>query len=260
MVTRRNHPASICTPKARYFGYGQRCGPVKRGLSLHVSRPYRCGTVPLYALRGHLIGELGGIGIVPSLHAFKFTICIGRAGKRRSTHAWDETVPRSLGEKGLSRFRCRCRQYRQPDRAGLAYAVKAGISQMGFIGRDALAQIKAAGTQSVAMLSFCFKGISSPLMHGKEDHPFDACGWDIIQIGASRSLSRAVRWNRPLSRRTQPFVQQRSSRLADGLGNRDKPRFLCRRTRVGNLCLIPTMERVKEVRPFGRDAPFGAAG
>jgi len=146
----------------------------------------------VYALRVTYIGELGWELHVPSLHAVQVYDLLVDAGKNYGLrNAGMQTLSSLRLEKAYRDFGVDVDNTDNPIEAGLGFAVKLDKPN-GFIGRDALAKIKAAGTPKRRMLQFLLND-PSPLMHGNEIIHLDGIPVGYIQIGAyGHTLGGAV--------------------------------------------------------------------
>lgn len=150
------------------------------------------GYFNVLALRVTYVGELGWELHVPSLHAVQVYDLLTEAGQ--------DLGLRNAGMQSLSSLRLE-KAYRDfgvdvdntdnPIEAGLGFAVKLD-KPGGFIGRDALATIKAAGVPKTRMLQFLLRD-PEPLLYGNEVIYLNGQEVGHLQVGAyGHTLGGAV--------------------------------------------------------------------
>lgn len=150
------------------------------------------GLFRVYALRVTYVGELGWELHVPCLHAVQVYDLLVEAGAEHGLrNAGMQTLSSLRLEKAYRDFGVDVDNTDNPIEAGLGFAVRLDKPD-GFIGRDALAEIKAAGTPKRRMLQFLLSD-PEPLMHGNEIIHLNGNPVGYIQIGAyGHSLGGAV--------------------------------------------------------------------
>ncbi|WP_372674674.1 FAD-dependent oxidoreductase [Aquicoccus sp.] len=141
------------------------------------------GFFRVFALRVTYVGELGWELQVPSLHAVQVYDLLVEAGAEHGLrNAGMQTLSSLRLEKAYRDFGVDVDNTDNPIEAGLGFAVKLE-KPGGFVGRDALADIKAAGTPRRRMLQFLLSD-PEPLLHGNEIIHLDGKPVGYIQVGA----------------------------------------------------------------------------
>ncbi|KPP86062.1 MAG: Glycine cleavage system T protein (aminomethyltransferase) [Rhodobacteraceae bacterium HLUCCO07] len=141
------------------------------------------GFFRVFALRVTYVGELGWELQVPSLHAVQVYDLLVEAGADHGLrNAGMQTLSSLRLEKAYRDFGVDVDNTDNPIEAGLGFAVKLE-KPGGFVGRDALADIKAAGTPRRRMLQFLLSD-PEPLLHGNEIIHLDGKPVGYIQVGA----------------------------------------------------------------------------
>lgn len=150
------------------------------------------GFFRVFALRVTYVGELGWELQVPSLHAVQVYDLLVHAGADHGLrNAGMQTLSSLRLEKAYRDFGVDVDNTDNPIEAGLGFAVKLD-KPGGFIGRDALAGIRAAGTPRRRMLQFLLTD-PEPLLHGNEIIHLDGHPVGYIQVGAyGHTLGGAV--------------------------------------------------------------------
>lgn len=150
------------------------------------------GLFRIHALRVTYLGELGWELHVPSLHAVQVYDLLMQAGADHGLrNAGMQTLSSLRLEKAYRDFGVDLDNTDTPIEAGLGFAVKLD-KPGGFIGRDALAKIKAAGAPKRRMLQFLLRD-PEPLLHGNEIIYLDDKPVGYIQVGAyGHTLQGAV--------------------------------------------------------------------
>jgi glycine cleavage system aminomethyltransferase T/glycine/D-amino acid oxidase-like deaminating enzyme len=150
------------------------------------------GYYNLLAMRVTFVGELGWELLVPSYGAVQLFDQIMEAGKPFGLRlAGMQTLASLRLEKAYRDFGLDVDNTDNPIEAGLGFAVKLD-KPSGFIGRDALAAIKAKGTPSNRMLQFLLND-PEPLLYGNEIIYLDGQEVGHLQVGAyGHSLGGAV--------------------------------------------------------------------
>ena len=150
------------------------------------------GLFRVFALRVTYVGELGWELHVPSLHAVQvYDLLIEVGGKHGLRNAGMQTLSSLRLEKGYRDFGVDVDNTDNPIEAGLGFAVKLDKPD-GFLGRDALAEIKGAGAPKRRMLQFLLED-PEPLMHGNEILHLNGSPVGYIQAGAyGHTLGGAV--------------------------------------------------------------------
>lgn len=150
------------------------------------------GLFRVFALRVTYVGELGWELHVSSLHAVQVYDLLVQAGAAHGLrNAGMQTLSSLRLEKAYRDFGVDVDNTDNPIEAGLGFAVKLG-KPSGFIGNDALAAFKGAGTPKRRMLQFL---LSDPeqLMHGREIIHLKGEPVGYIQVGAyGHTLGGAV--------------------------------------------------------------------
>ncbi|WP_296763643.1 FAD-dependent oxidoreductase [Sediminimonas sp.] len=150
------------------------------------------GFFEVLALRVTYIGELGWELHVPTLHAVQVYDLLIEAGRDLGVrNAGMQTLSSLRLEKAYRDFGVDVDNTDNPIEAGLGFAVKLD-KPGGFIGRDALAGIKAAGVPKRRMLQFLLQN-PEPLLHGNEPIYLNGEQVGYVQVGAyGHSLGGAV--------------------------------------------------------------------
>ncbi|MEE4237196.1 MAG: FAD-dependent oxidoreductase [Anderseniella sp.] len=150
------------------------------------------GFFRVLALRVTYVGELGWELHVPSLHAVQvYDLLVDAGATHGLRNAGMQTLSSLRLEKAYRDFGVDVDNTDNPIEAGLGFAVKLD-KPGGFIGRDALAQVKAAGTPKRRMLQFLLHDPDS-LMHGNEIVHLNGKPVGYIQVGAfGHTLGAAV--------------------------------------------------------------------
>jgi 4-methylaminobutanoate oxidase (formaldehyde-forming) len=150
------------------------------------------GYFEVLAMRVTYVGELGWELHVPSIHAVQVYDLVMHAGAPYGIrNAGMQTLASLRLEKAYRDFGVDVDNTDDPITAGLAFAVKLD-KPGGFIGRDALAEIHAAGTPSRRMLQFLLDD-PEPLLFGNEVVRLDGTPVGHLQVGAyGHTLGGAV--------------------------------------------------------------------
>ncbi len=150
------------------------------------------GYAVVLALRVTFVGELGWELHVPATQAVQVFDLLVDAGKDLGLrHAGMQTLNSLRLEKAYRDFGLDVDNTDNPIEAGLGFAVKLD-KPGGFIGRDALAAIKAQGTPKTRMLQFLLHD-PEPLLYGNELIYLDDQEAGYLQIGGyGHSLGGAV--------------------------------------------------------------------
>ncbi len=150
------------------------------------------GYFDILALRITYIGELGWELHVPAIHAVQIYDLLTEAGEEFGLrNAGMQTLNSLRLEKAYRDFGVDVDNTDNPIEAGLGFAVKLD-KPGGFIGRDALAAIKAAGTPKNRMLQFLLQD-PEPLLYGNELIYLHGKAVGHIQVGGyGHSLGGAV--------------------------------------------------------------------
>jgi len=131
------------------------------------AREIDIGYAPVLAIRVTFVGELGWELHVPTVHAVQVYDLLVEAGKPFGLrHAGNQTLNSLRLEKAYRDFGIDVDNTDNPIEAGLGFAVKLD-KEGGFIGRDALAEIKARGTPHRRMVQVMLQD-PEPLLHGNE--------------------------------------------------------------------------------------------
>ncbi|MYM54772.1 GcvT family protein [Thalassovita mangrovi] len=161
------------------------------------------GFFNVFALRVTYVGELGWELQVPALYAVQVYDLLIEAGQEFGIrNAGMQTLSSLRLEKAYRDFGIDVDNTDNPIEAGLGFAVKLD-KPGGFIGRDALAEIKAAGVPKNRMLQFLLQD-PEPLMYGNELIYLNGQEVGHIQVGAyGHTLGGAVgigfaEWDEPL--------------------------------------------------------------
>ena len=143
-------------------------------------------------MRVTFVGELGWELLVPSYGAVQLFDQLVEAGKPFGLRlAGMQTLASLRLEKAYRDFGLDVDNTDNPIEAGLGFAVKLD-KPSSFIGRDALAAIKAKGTPSNRMLQFLLND-PEPLLYGNEIIYLDGQEVGHLQVGAyGHSLGGAV--------------------------------------------------------------------
>jgi len=162
------------------------------GFPFMSAREIDVGYANVLAYRVTFIGELGWELHVPTVHAVQTYDLIKEAGADLGLRdAGMQTLNSLRLEKAYRDFGLDVDNTDNPIEAGLSFAVKLG-KPGGFIGRDALAAIKAKGTPKTRMLQFLLHD-PEPLMYGNEMLYLGDQQVGYIQIGGyGHSLGGAV--------------------------------------------------------------------
>jgi len=137
------------------------------GFPFMTAREIDLGYFNILALRVTYVGELGWELHVPSLHAVQVYDLLVQAGKEFGLrNAGMQTLNSLRLEKAYRDFGIDVDNTDNPIEAGLGFAVKLD-KPGGFIGRDALAAIKAQGVPRNRMLQFLLRD-PEPLLYGNE--------------------------------------------------------------------------------------------
>ena len=137
------------------------------GFPFMTAREIDLGYFNILALRVTYVGELGWELHVPSIHAVQVYDLLVEAGREFGLrHAGMQTLNSLRLEKAYRDFGIDVDNTDNPIEAGLGFAVKLD-KPGGFIGRDALAAIKARGVPKTRMLQFLLKD-PEPLLYGNE--------------------------------------------------------------------------------------------
>lgn len=144
------------------------------------------------ALRVTYVGELGWELHVPTIHAVQVHDLLVEAGKPFGLrNAGMQTLSSLRLEKAYRDFGVDVDNTDNPIEAGLGFAVKLG-KPGGFIGRDALAAIKAEGVPKNRMLQFLLRD-PEPLLHGNEIIYLNGKAVGHLQVGGyGHTLGGAV--------------------------------------------------------------------
>jgi len=135
------------------------------------------------ALRVTYVGELGWELHVPAIHAVQVYDLLMETGRDLGVrNAGMQTLSSLRLEKAYRDFGIDVDNTDNPIEAGLGFAVKLDKTG-GFIGRDALAAVKEAGTPKRRMLQFLLQD-PEPLMHGNEIIHLNGKPVGYIQVGA----------------------------------------------------------------------------
>jgi heterotetrameric sarcosine oxidase gamma subunit len=137
------------------------------GIPFMTAREIDVGYAVVLAYRVTFVGELGWELHVPATQAVQTYDLIMEAGRDLGVrNAGMQTLNSLRLEKAYRDFGIDIDNTDNPIEAGLGFAVKLD-KPGGFIGRDALAAIKAEGTPKKRMLQFLLQD-PEPLMHGNE--------------------------------------------------------------------------------------------
>ncbi|MEM1005069.1 MAG: glycine cleavage T C-terminal barrel domain-containing protein, partial [Pseudomonadota bacterium] len=162
------------------------------GFPFMTAREIDVGFAVVLAYRVTFIGELGWELHVPATQAVQTYDLIMDAGRDLGVrNAGMQTLNSLRLEKAYRDFGIDVDNTDNPIEAGLGFAVKLD-KPGGFIGRDALARIKAQGTPKTRMLQFLLKD-PTPLMYGNEMIYLDGHEVGYIQVGGyGHTLGGAV--------------------------------------------------------------------
>lgn len=162
------------------------------GFPFMSAREIDVGYANVLAYRVTFIGELGWELHVPSVQAVQTYDLIKEAGKDLGVRdAGMQTLNSLRLEKAYRDFGLDVDNTDNPIEAGLGFAVKLD-KPGGFIGRDALAEIKAQGTPKTRMLQFLLND-PEPLMYGNEMIYLNGTQVGYIQVGGyGHTLGGAV--------------------------------------------------------------------
>ena len=160
--------------------------------SYMTAREIDVGYAIVLAYRVTFIGELGWELHVPATQAVQTYDLLMEAGRDLGLrNAGMQTLNSLRLEKAYRDFGIDVDNTDNPIEAGLGFAVKLDKAG-GFIGRDALAAIKAQGTPRNRMLQFLLK-VPAPLLYGNELIYLDDVEVGYIQVGGyGHSLGGAV--------------------------------------------------------------------
>jgi 4-methylaminobutanoate oxidase (formaldehyde-forming) len=162
------------------------------GFPFMSARQIDVGFFEVLALRVTYVGELGWELHVPALHAVQVYDLLMEAGRDLGArNAGMQTLSSLRLEKAYRDFGVDVDNTDTPIEAGLGFAVKLD-KPGGFIGRDALADIKARGVPKRRMLQFLLED-PRPLLHGNELICLNGKEVGHLQVGAyGHSLGGAV--------------------------------------------------------------------
>ncbi|WP_436399016.1 GcvT family protein [Roseobacter sp. S98] len=146
------------------------------------AREIDVGYAIVLAYRVTFVGELGWELHVPATQAVQTYDLLMKAGQDLGVrNAGMQTLNSLRLEKAYRDFGIDLDNTDNPIEAGLGFAVRLD-KPSGFIGRDALAEIKAAGTPRTRMLQFLLKE-PAPLLYGNELIYLDGKEVGYIQVG-----------------------------------------------------------------------------
>ncbi len=150
------------------------------------------GYATLDAIRVTYVGELGWELHIPTIHAVQVYDRLVEAGQEFGLrHAGMQTLNSLRLEKAYRDFGVDVDNTDNPIEAGLGFAVKLD-KEGGFIGRDALAAIKARGVPQNRMLQFLLQD-PEPLLYGNELIYLNGQAVGHLQIGGyGHTLGGAV--------------------------------------------------------------------
>ncbi len=150
------------------------------------------GYFDVLAMRVTYVGELGWELHVPSIQAAQVYDLVMEAGREFGVrNAGMQTLSSLRLEKAYRDFGVDVDNTDNPIEAGLAFAVRLD-KPSGFIGRDALAAIHAAGTPTRRMVQILLTD-PEPLLHGNEIIHLDGTAVGHLQVGAyGHTLGGAV--------------------------------------------------------------------
>jgi len=146
----------------------------------------------ILALRVTFVGELGWELHVPAIHAVQVHDLLTEAGRDLGLrNAGMQTLNSLRLEKAYRDFGIDVDNTDNPIAAGLGFAVRLD-KPGGFIGRDALAAIKARGVPNAPMLQFLLND-PEPLLFGNELIHLDGVAVGYLQVGGyGHTLGGAV--------------------------------------------------------------------
>jgi 4-methylaminobutanoate oxidase (formaldehyde-forming) len=150
------------------------------------------GFFEVLAMRVTYVGELGWELHVPNLHAVQVYDLLVEAGRPFGLrNAGMQTLASLRLEKAYRDFGVDVDNTDNPIEAGLAFAVKLD-KPGGFIGRDALAAVRDAGTPTRRMVQVLLDD-PEPLLYGNEIIHLDGTAVGHLQVGAyGHTLGGAV--------------------------------------------------------------------
>jgi glycine cleavage system aminomethyltransferase T/glycine/D-amino acid oxidase-like deaminating enzyme len=150
------------------------------------------GYFNILALRVTFVGELGWELHVPAIHAVQvFDLLVEAGGEFGLRQAGMQTLNSLRLEKAYRDFGLDVDNTDNPIEAGLGFAVKLN-KPGGFIGRDALAAIKARGVPKNRMLQFLLQD-PEPLLYGNELILLNGVEVGYLQVGGyGHTLGGAV--------------------------------------------------------------------
>lgn len=156
------------------------------------AREIDIGYAVVLALRVTYVGELGWELHTPTVHAVQVYEQLVEAGRELGLrHAGNQTLNSLRLEKAYRDFGVDLDNTDDPIEAGLGFAVKLD-KEGGFIGRDALAGIKAKGVPHRRMAQFLLKD-PEPLLYGTELIYLDHQEVGYLQVGGyGHTLGGAV--------------------------------------------------------------------
>ncbi|MCR9151292.1 MAG: FAD-dependent oxidoreductase [Rhodobacteraceae bacterium] len=162
------------------------------GFPYMTAREIDIGYASVLAFRVTFVGELGWELHVPATQAVQvYDLIVGAGRDLGLRNAGMQTLNSLRLEKAYRDFGIDLDNTDNPIEAGLGFAVKLD-KPGGFIGRDALAAIKAQGTPKTRMLQFLLTD-PEPLMHGKEMIRLGEREVGYIQVGGyGHTLGGAV--------------------------------------------------------------------
>jgi len=150
------------------------------------------GYFDVMAMRVTYVGELGWELHVPALHAVQVYDLVMQAGQQFGIrNAGMQTLSSLRLEKAYRDYGVDIDNTDNPIEAGLGFAIRLD-KPGGFVGRDALASIHAAGTPKRRMLQLLLSD-PEPLLYGKETILLDGDAVGHLQVGAyGHTLGGAV--------------------------------------------------------------------
>jgi 4-methylaminobutanoate oxidase (formaldehyde-forming) len=162
------------------------------GFPYMTARRIDVGLFDVLALRVTYVGELGWELHVPGVHAVQVYDLVMQAGRQFGVrNAGMQTLASLRLEKAYRDFGVDIDNTDDPIEAGLTFAVRLD-KPGGFIGRDALAAIHAAGTPTRRMVQILMND-PEPLLHGNEIIHLDGQPVGHLQVGAyGHTLGGAV--------------------------------------------------------------------
>ncbi len=163
-----------------------------KGFPFMSARRIDVGFFDVMALRVTYVGELGWELHVPNLHAVQVYDLLMESGRDLGLrNAGMQTLSSLRLEKAYRDFGVDVDNTDNPIEAGLGFAVKFD-KPGGFIGRDALARIKARDVPKRRMLQFLLTD-PEPLLHGNEPVLLNGRDVGYLQVGAyGHTLGGAV--------------------------------------------------------------------